>query len=540
MTNEALSLLLAPVSASQPAGVDLSYDPEFERLSGEIKKQSSLASELPDWAFVATECDRTLRERSKDLRVMTWLVAAKFQREGWQGAVDGLTWLLALAREYWPIMLPPIARARARGAQLEWLWGALAKRVTSLAAHDSDAEQVRALAPLVTEIGAFFLEQLKDADPGMGALRIAVRTKISALAEPPPAVPEASPAQARPRADGSGPTEALAPVVITPREREMEVLPERSHGRGLAEAQDAARALRERLLTLAHDARRDAATSAWPYRVLRNAAWLTVEQAPEVDNGKTFLRAPKPQEHEMLARLANAESWDGLLDAAEQAVGEHPFWLDPHRYAALALERKGVPFRDARQAVMCELHAFLDRVAGVQALAFSNGTPFAMRETLEWLELEASRVSRPANVAAERGASSGSLDAWLITMNERFATAATDEALAVSMLEANRLPSARERFGARLALAQRAHTAQRGEFALALYERFLPEVTETLESWEPALAARLLGSYLKARRAFPRNFPRGGPDSYSSDAIESALFRRLLAIDPHEALRLQT
>jgi len=82
--------LVAPISPEAPAGVDLSYDPEFERLVAEVGKLTSLAGELPDWAFLLAECTRTLGEKSKDLRVMSWLVAAHAFTSGWTGIAVGL------------------------------------------------------------------------------------------------------------------------------------------------------------------------------------------------------------------------------------------------------------------------------------------------------------------------------------------------------------------------------------------------------------------------------------------------------------------
>ncbi|MDF2698078.1 MAG: hypothetical protein K0S65_6461, partial [Labilithrix sp.] len=190
--------LLAPISPDALAGVDLSYDPEFERLVAEIEKLTSLAGESPDWHYIRSESERTLRDKAKDLRVMSWHVAAKANVEGWSGIVSGLATFLALAKTFWPSLFPPAKRLRARAGQVEWLWGVLAKRIAALPTAASDVAAVRSLEAHVPELSAFFAEQLKDTDPGMGSLRSALREKIRQLPEPPPPPPPVAAAAPQP------------------------------------------------------------------------------------------------------------------------------------------------------------------------------------------------------------------------------------------------------------------------------------------------------------------------------------------------------
>jgi type VI secretion system protein VasJ len=550
--------LVAPISAEAPAGADLSYDPEFERLVAEIGKLTSLAGETPDWHFVLSECERTLREKSKDLRVMSWLVAAKAYTSGWSGIASGLDAYVAVARSFWATLFPPANRLRARAGQVEWLWGVLAKRVAALPAEaPADALLVRSLEPRVAELAAFFAENLKDADPGIGSLRAALRDKVRRLAEaaPPPPVsapaavpapappPEAAPAVEVPSPHGTngaarapvaaaGPPPEIAPVAIDP-----------SALAGLDQTQDAARALRDPLTTLAHHARRIAPEAAWPYRLLRIAAWLTVERAPEAEGRKTPLRAPKPQDRELLTNLHAAGQWDALLEAAEDAAATNILWLDPHRMTALALEHKGPAFRAARQTVGRETAWLLERVSGLTHLTFSNGTPFASPETIDWLASEQARFAKGSEAAPATGANGagGSADdaALLDALEERLASGSTDDAFARTLAEAERLSGARSRFRALLAVARRAQTADHLELAHALYERLLVQVDSTLEQWEPALSAEVLGGSLKVLGLLSRNRKPGTAEQDADERREALLFRRLLALDPHAALRLR-
>jgi type VI secretion system protein ImpA len=104
--------LLAPVSEDVPCGADLEYDPAFIELqttaAGKPEQQFGdkiIPGEEPDWRVVASEATALL-ERSKDLRVAALLVRSQTRLGGLAGFVQGLRWLEALMRQYWPGLHP--------------------------------------------------------------------------------------------------------------------------------------------------------------------------------------------------------------------------------------------------------------------------------------------------------------------------------------------------------------------------------------------------------------------------------------------------
>ncbi len=531
--------LLEPIAGAAPAGVDLAYDSDFERLGGEIEKLNSLAGGVTDWDLVAVESERILREKSKDLRVMSWLTAARAHREGWAGIVAGLESYAALTRTFWESLHPPRARAKARAGQVEWLCSVLARRIVALAASAADAPLVRALEPLVAELGAFFLAQLGELAPVMSPLRIAVRDKIRDLPDAPaPIVPTATPAD-----DDSPATERpSAPPVVAPVAVPAVLVPllDAVTLGSLDAAQAAARLHREPLLTLAHHARGVAPTRAWPYRLVRICAWLAIDERPEQEHGKTFVRAPKTSEREELIARHAAAQWDAVLTLAEEAIGAHPLWLDPHRYAALALEAKGPAYREPRATVGRELCAFLQRMGELASLAFANGTPFAAAETLDWIAREQARLAQTSTRTSSSTPADENFDAFVLDLDQRLADGAADAALGEGLMRALNMPLARDRFRARLAIAKRARAGERLDLAVILYEQLLPEVDATLQAWEPQLAAELLGSYLELLRDKVRNFDGGAADGDTTNATAAQLYRRLLTLDPHAAIRCGT
>ncbi len=104
--------LLKPVSADQPCGPDLSYDPRLEELEtilkgkpeieiGEVKKPA----EPPDWRDLQTKSVEFLA-KSKHLRVATLLCCSLLKTGGLPGFRDGLQVLRGLLERYWGAVYP--------------------------------------------------------------------------------------------------------------------------------------------------------------------------------------------------------------------------------------------------------------------------------------------------------------------------------------------------------------------------------------------------------------------------------------------------
>lgn len=102
--------LLKPVSAEEPCGKDLSYDPNFLALEGLIagKRETQFsAAEEPDWKAVHDAC-LALLGQSKDLRVAVILCLALLKLEGAVGLRDGLALLKGSLERYWPELYPKL------------------------------------------------------------------------------------------------------------------------------------------------------------------------------------------------------------------------------------------------------------------------------------------------------------------------------------------------------------------------------------------------------------------------------------------------
>jgi type VI secretion system protein VasJ len=67
------------------------------------------------------------------------------------------------------------------------------------------------------------------------------------------------------------------------------------------------------------------------------------------------------------------------------AEGVNHFWLDLQWYACQALSKQPAPQDSWADVAKRDLGMFLERLPGVEALCWSDGSPFADETTREWI-----------------------------------------------------------------------------------------------------------------------------------------------------------
>jgi type VI secretion system protein VasJ len=106
-----------PVPGENPAGIDVSYEPEFEALEAELQKMSSpTASGGVDWQKVGRLAETILETKSKNLLVAAYLNYALLKTEGLRGLSDGVHVLREMVESHWEALYPPKRRMRARSS----------------------------------------------------------------------------------------------------------------------------------------------------------------------------------------------------------------------------------------------------------------------------------------------------------------------------------------------------------------------------------------------------------------------------------------
>jgi type VI secretion system protein ImpA len=138
--------LLDPITAEQPAGADLRWTPEWDRIKEARRADDTLDSgkwakkgrKLSDWTLVKDLVTATLRERSKDLQLALWLTEANIKLHGFPGLRDGFRITRELMVRYWDKGLYPTMEdgPEDRSGPFEWLNNKLVDSITGIRITD--------------------------------------------------------------------------------------------------------------------------------------------------------------------------------------------------------------------------------------------------------------------------------------------------------------------------------------------------------------------------------------------------------------------
>ncbi|MGZ3475063.1 MAG: type VI secretion system protein TssA [Polyangiales bacterium] len=520
----------APLRASfpgdAPSGQDVSFDPEFEKLKGEIDKLTSVSGGQPNWREIDSIASQILSAKAKDFRVASWLAVARMQQSGYAGFAEGLAIMRSLIDEHWVTMYPDVKRGRARANMLTWMTDTAVAHFEPRDVGPSDGDDVRAIDELIGAIDSALAEKLGELYPGVNKLRNMFRNKVRAIpaAEPPkPAEPPPQAAPPPPTAEAAPPPAPVASAPTAPASADDAIATVRACGKTLVET--------------AKVMRKADPAAANAYRLHRVGLWLAVQAPPPAENGKTRLPTPSADVKKKIQAAMDGQKWLDLLNIAEDASASSLYWFDLHRLVAVAMDNLGALFIGAREVVGKELVGFVQRFPALPTLSFTDGTPFADPATKSFLEAEAKKHGGGGGSGAATSSAVSEEDAELekrfTEAREMVTNGKVGEGLALATQLAARAPDARARFRSRLNVAQLAAEGGKPEVARPVLEALAAEVDQHgLETWEPSLCATVYAGLLACLK---------GPSTKPTPEVASRkdwLFDRLCRLDPAAAVRL--
>jgi type VI secretion system protein ImpA len=134
--------LLDPISADQPAGADLRWSAEWDRIKEARRADDPLDAgkwakkerKSADWRMVWKLGTTMLRERTKDLNVAMWVTEAGIRLHGFAGLRDGLRLCRELMVRYWDSGLFPLIEdgPEDRTGPFEWLNNRLVDAISAI------------------------------------------------------------------------------------------------------------------------------------------------------------------------------------------------------------------------------------------------------------------------------------------------------------------------------------------------------------------------------------------------------------------------
>ncbi|MDX2150500.1 MAG: type VI secretion system protein TssA [Bryobacteraceae bacterium] len=122
--------ILNPIAGDNPAGVDLRYDPVYDKIKEARREDDELSQgvwqterKTADWNLVIRLCQESIATRSKDVQLAAWLSEALLRTRSFGGFLEGLQLCFSLLEKFWDHCYPIIEDGdmELRVAPLVWI-----------------------------------------------------------------------------------------------------------------------------------------------------------------------------------------------------------------------------------------------------------------------------------------------------------------------------------------------------------------------------------------------------------------------------------
>ncbi|MBM7354590.1 type VI secretion system protein TssA [Lelliottia amnigena] len=491
-----------PISDAHPTGEDPGYDDDFQRIREEVNKLSGI-----DTALICQLTEKLLTSATQDIRVATYYCWARLHQDGEAGFAEGLALLAGMLQRFGTQLHPQ--RDRSRKAALEWLAGSRMLDSLSLY-HEVVRDDAQHTVGALLLIQDHLEPEPESSRPELNALYSALESRLMKAGGVDAVVPQYA----------SNTTENMFAPDATG--STAPTLSRISSGQDLlAQARTLTGYLREQ-------------PDGWlaAHRLMKSLRHDTLSAIPAPDaEGKTRIEPPRTDQRAILKRLYLQQSWLEILEQADSTFsrGANHLWLDLQWYIHQALVRTGQDV--LADIIAADLKGLLRRLAGLETLAFNDGTPFADEVTLNWINqsvLDDMSGWRDEPVSAIR---TGDND--ILALEPEALEKADSEGLDVTLHWLQTRPgadSAKDKWLLRLLMARVAEQKGKNELALHLLgELDSAAKSITLTQWTPVLLFELKSRRLRLLRM---KAARSEADKSRLQPEMDQLLAGLIALDP--------
>ena len=437
--------LLNPIDGANPSGVNLRYDPIFDKIKEARREEdqpppgmTERDRKVADNPQVIKLTTDALVKKTKDLQIAAWLTGASLKQKGFPGLRDGLLLCHGLIEKFWDTLYPELedGDAQTRAAPLGFLGTKLDIPVRSAPvverggyglldyqqsrevgyedqAKTDDAKKKRAqlvkegkLTPELFDKAfeetpkKYYAQAEKDLDDCLRVLALLKETCDPRFGDDGPAFGPLRSALEATRHAVHGFLQKKRETDPDPVE-EVPVAAAESGGPGTggatrtgvlisvdgsSEPPDRIDAIRKIAEAAAFLRRREPQSPA-SYLMLRGLRWGELRAA--VDRADpTQLEAPPTELRRHLKRLVLDKRWEQLLEAAESAMALpcSRAWMDLQRFVVEACDALGSEYEAIGRAIRSELKALLTDIPQLLDATLMDDTPAANAETRAWLK----------------------------------------------------------------------------------------------------------------------------------------------------------
>ncbi|SDN24640.1 type VI secretion system protein VasJ [Desulfonauticus submarinus] len=478
-----------PISEESPAGQEISYEPEFEALQSEIDKMSvvSAAGEV-DWKKVVELSSTLLAQKGKHILVCVYLTRGLMEIQGFKGLCLGTQILKDLIENFWDTLYPPKKRKRGRINALKWWADKTESFLRSLTdGPDLDKEEISKLKANIKELDSILEEKLGEDAPILRSIlqaidRLPIKEEVKEQA-PSEEVVQKEINQTQDANFSSGSVSHLEGISVGELESEKDV------NRFLAQCTSA-------LGQVVHFYLNQDLAKPLLYQVNRFCAWVDIDALPMVQDGnKTMIPPPDETIRSSIQGLIASKEYEDAIRACESRVREFVFWLDLSYWTAQCLQELGGKYSKAYDAVSYTTFAYAQRLSGIEALTFSDGTPFLSPEAKAWLREVGNENSDISGTTQARDSFFTELEQ---KAKEFLSKKQVIKAIGVWQEGIEKGKGIRQKFLCRMALTRLLFSVGKKNLAIPQVLLLLKDVKNyALEDWEPDIVTQAFSLMLE-------------------------------------------
>ncbi len=540
--------LTSAISAKRPTGDSAIYEDEFEIISIEIAKLSSINQEEVDWKIILDNSRKLLTKKTKDLLLASYLSTSLFELHGYQGLKEGLQVLEKLTTEFWDVLYPEKKRMRGRAAAISWLNKRLIIALKNKKPSLNDNEHLEEIFRIIGDLDQYYSVEITENTPSFGELSRLLNEYRSNI-QPQEVTATTEDGTGKDTNDKTNSTKTVtkntkektkpgnsAENLVKETIKNSSEAPSnasRDTATRLSQADIASdyRQAQQPLKSLVADLRGASLNNPQHFYLNRISTWLSVTEVPMHTKNKTQLQAPATEIISGIQAKLESGDLENVITQIESLVPQSPFWFDAQRLVVTAMEEMGRPYETAAIIVKSQTFALLQRFPALLKMQFADGTPFASEQFKNWYKNQSSQSSGTTTSTSV----SSTLDTKMIkTVQTLNSKGKLEEALDTIQTTISQGGNIKQKFMLRLLQAESCSQCDRQDLALPLYTQLDTEQQQyKLEEWDPELAIQILQGLLKAHRVAKNTDSESGVNHE-----EQHVFTRLCQLQPGAALQI--
>lgn len=474
---------------------------------------------------------KLLKEKSKDIRLLSFLSMVYLRKENWEGFCDVFDGMGILLEQNYDAVFPD--RERAKQMALKWLaeerYNDLLK---SKKPTENDYDHLVRLITGLNKMKPVLEQKFPEGSPFPSNIsqtaqlwEKACKPKPKAEA-PSPQPPQAQPPQAAASQTADSPPPAATTVVTA--------------AVGGNEPMDTPKQAQAIVKKGAQFIIEKEPLKPMGYRLMRALRWDLLEKAPPSDGGKTQLNGPPPQQRTYFANLLSQNDWKTALEKAEAAFsgGANHLWLDLQRIIYSACKAMGAQYSLICNAVLAETAFLIRRIPELVNLQFSDGTPFCDSVTRDWISKEVSAAGASGG-GSEKNASGkdDTLSKELTEANTLAAAGKIEDAMGVLQNGIRNSSGGRSNFLRSVAIGDLLMRAKQPDLAVAVLETLDEKIEEyNLIQWDHTIAVDTWSLLVQAYKAAKQNKQ---PNVIAMlHEKQNTILKKISLVDPGKACQL--